>query len=73
MKVIPGIDVNPIPPIRIDNGELIPEVEVVVEGALLESFSADIYWATGLPVFDYIAYIDLLYRAIVPKCYQGFL
>ena len=46
---------------------------VVVEGALLGSFSADIHRATGLPVFDYIACIELLYRAVVPKRYQGFL
>ncbi len=46
---------------------------VVVEGALLAAFSADIQQATGLPVFDYIGYIEMLFRAVVPKRYQGFL
>jgi Asp/Glu/hydantoin racemase len=46
---------------------------VLLECTCLPQFSADIHEATGLPVFDQIAYIDALYRAVVPKRYQGFL
>ena len=46
---------------------------VVVECTSIPPFSADIQQATGLPVFDQVAYIDMLYRAVVPKRYQGFL
>jgi Asp/Glu/hydantoin racemase len=46
---------------------------VLIECTNLPPFSADIQQATGLPVFDQVAYIDVLYRAVVPKRYQGFL
>jgi Asp/Glu/hydantoin racemase len=46
---------------------------VLLECATLPIFAADIQHATGLPVFDYNVYIDMLYRAVVPKRYQGFL
>ena len=46
---------------------------VLVECTNLSPFSSDIQQATGLPVFDYIGCIDMLYRAVVPKRYQGFL
>ena len=46
---------------------------VLLECASLQLFAADINQATGLPVFDYNVYIDMLYRAVVPKRYQGFL
>jgi Asp/Glu/hydantoin racemase len=46
---------------------------VLIECTNLPPFAADIQQATGLPVFDQVAYIDMLYRAVVPKRYQGFL
>ena len=46
---------------------------VLVECTNLSPFSADIQQATGLPVFDYIGYIEMLYRAVVPKRHQGYL
>ena len=46
---------------------------VLIECTNLPPFAADIQQATGLPVFDQVAYIDVLYRAVVPKRYQGFL
>ena len=46
---------------------------VLLECASFPSFSADIQQATGLPVFDLIGYVDMLYRAVVPKRYQGIL
>ncbi len=46
---------------------------VLLECASLPLFSADINQATGLPVFDYNVYIDMVYRAVVPKRYQGYL
>ncbi len=46
---------------------------VLIECTNLAPFSADIQQATGLPVFDQIAYTEMLYRAVVPKRYQGFL
>jgi Asp/Glu/hydantoin racemase len=45
---------------------------VLVECTNLSPFSADIQEATGLPVFDQITQIEMLYRAVVPKRYQGF-
>ena len=46
---------------------------VLVECTTLPPFSADIQQATGLPVFDQIACIEMLYRAVVPKRYQCYL
>ena len=46
---------------------------ILLECTNLPPFSADIQQATGLPVFDQIAHIDALYRAVVPKRYQGIL
>ena len=46
---------------------------VLIECTNLPPFAADIQQATELPVFDQVAYIDMLYRAVVPKRYQGFL
>ena len=46
---------------------------VLLECASFQLFAADINQATGLPVFDYNVYIDMVYRAVVPKRYQGFL
>jgi hypothetical protein len=46
---------------------------VLIECRSIPPFSADIQEATGLPVFDQIACIEMLYRAVVPKRYQGFL
>ena len=46
---------------------------VLIECTSLSPFAADIQEATTLPVFDYIGCIDMLYRAVVPKRYQGHL
>ena len=46
---------------------------VLIECTNLPAFSVDIREATGLPVFDQVAYTDMLYRAVVPKRYQGYL
>ncbi len=67
--------------LRIDVAESIQKVTkadesigaVLIECTNLPPFSADIQQATGLPVFDQIAYINMLYRAVVPKRYQGYL
>ena len=46
---------------------------VLIECTNLPPFAADIQQATGLPVFDQISYINMLYRAVVPQRYNGFL
>lgn len=46
---------------------------VVIECTNLPPFAVDIQQATGLPVFDQIAFIDMIYRAVAPKRYQGIL
>ena len=46
---------------------------LLLECTTLPSFSADIQEATGLPVFDYICFINMLYQAVVQKRYHGIL
>lgn len=45
---------------------------LVLECSTLPTFSADIQEAVGLPVFDYVGFIDLIYRSVVQQRYQGF-
>lgn len=46
---------------------------LLLECTTLPSFSADIQKATGLPVFDYIGFINMLYQSVVQKRYRGIL
>ena len=46
---------------------------LLLECTTLPSFSADIQKATGLPVFDYICFINMLYQSVVQKRYHGIL
>jgi hypothetical protein len=46
---------------------------ILLECTSLPSFAADIQNAVKLPVFDYIGFINLLYRSVVQKSYRGFL
>ena len=45
---------------------------IVLECTTLPSFAADIQAATGLPVFDYVAFIEFVYRSVVQHRYDGF-
>ena len=46
---------------------------LLLECTTLPSFSLDVQEATGLPVFDYICFINMLYQAVVQKRYHGIL
>ena len=46
---------------------------LLLECSTLPSFSADIHAATGLPIFDYISFINMLYQSVAPKKYHGIL
>jgi Asp/Glu/hydantoin racemase len=46
---------------------------LLVECSNFPTFSVDFQQATGLPVFDYIAFIELMYRSVVQRPYHGFL
>ena len=46
---------------------------LLLECTTLPSFSADIQEATGLPVFDYIGFINMLYQSVAQKRYHGIL
>lgn len=46
---------------------------LLLECTTLPSFSANIQDATGLPVFDYIGFINMLYQSVVQKRYHGIL
>jgi Asp/Glu/hydantoin racemase len=46
---------------------------LLLECTTLPSFSADIHAATGLPVFDYVSFINMLYQSVAPKKYHGIL
>ncbi len=46
---------------------------LLLECTTLPSFSADIQENTGLPVFDYVGFINLLYQSLVKKRYHGIL
>jgi Asp/Glu/hydantoin racemase len=45
---------------------------LVLECSTLPSFAADIQDAVGLPVFDYVGFINLIYRSVVQQPYEGF-
>ena len=44
---------------------------IVLECTTLPSFAADIESATGLPVFDYIAFVEFIHRSVLPRRYTG--
>jgi len=46
---------------------------LLLECSDLPPFSADIQEATGLPVFDFITFINAIYQSVVQKRYNGFL
>ena len=46
---------------------------LLVECSNFPTFSVDFQRVTGLPVFDYIAFIELMYRSVVQRPYNGFL
>lgn len=46
---------------------------IVLECTTLPSFAADIEAATGLPVFDYVAFVEFIHRSVLPRRYDGFL
>jgi len=46
---------------------------LLLECSTLPSFSADIQKTTGLPVFDYIGFINMLYQSVAQKRYHGIL
>ena len=43
----------------------------MLECTTLPSFAADIEAATGLPVFDYIAFVEFIRRSVSPRRYDG--
>jgi len=46
---------------------------LLVECSNFPTFSGDFQKVTGLPVFDYIAFIQLMYASVVQRPYLGFL
>ena len=46
---------------------------VLLECTILPPFAAGLKQATGLPVFDFIACVEWMHRAVIPKSYHGFL
>ena len=46
---------------------------VLLECSSLPGFAAELSAATGLPVFDFIACVEWLHRAMIPKRYEGYL
>jgi Asp/Glu/hydantoin racemase len=45
----------------------------LMECTTLPSFSVDVQKATGLPVFDYIGYINMIYQSVAQRPYCGHL
>jgi Asp/Glu/hydantoin racemase len=45
---------------------------LVLECTTLPSFAADIQSATGLPVFDYIGFVEFIFHSVVQRRYEGF-
>ena len=51
-----------------------PEIgAIMLECTSLPPFAADIHEHTGLPVYDFIACVEWMHRAIVPKRYLGYI
>ena len=46
---------------------------VLLECTTLPPFAADIQERTGLPVFDFIACVEWMHRAVIPKRYSGYI
>ena len=46
---------------------------LLLECSDLPPFAADIQKTTGLPVFDFITFINAIYQSVVQKRYNGFL
>ncbi len=46
---------------------------ILIECSNLPCYSADVQEATGLPVFDYIMCVDMLFRAVVQRRFDGYL
>ncbi|WP_299844512.1 aspartate/glutamate racemase family protein [uncultured Roseovarius sp.] len=46
---------------------------VLLECTSLPPFANEVRSATGLPVFDFIACVEWLHRAVVPKRYSGYI
>lgn len=49
------------------------EAAVLLECTSLPPFAAELQVDTGLPVFDFVACIEWMHRAIIPKRYEGYL
>ena len=45
---------------------------MILECTTLPSFAADIQAATGLPVVDYVGFMDFIHRTVVQRRYDGF-
>ena len=45
---------------------------MVLECTTLPTFAADIQAATGLPVVDYVGFMDFVHRSVVQRRYDGF-
>ena len=46
---------------------------VMLECTSLPPFACDVQLATGLPVFDFIACVEWMHRAVVAKTYSGYI
>ncbi|MCP5087171.1 MAG: hypothetical protein GY952_10260 [Rhodobacteraceae bacterium] len=46
---------------------------VLLECTSLPPFALDVREATGLPVFDFVACVEWMHRAVVPKQYDGYI
>ena len=45
---------------------------ILLECTSFPTFAADVQAATGLPVFDYVRFIDFVYHSVVQRPYDGF-
>jgi Asp/Glu/hydantoin racemase len=46
---------------------------LLLECSDLPPFAADIQEATGIPVFDFITFVNAVYQAVVQRRYGGFI
>ncbi|MBM3571442.1 MAG: hypothetical protein FJX52_03640 [Alphaproteobacteria bacterium] len=44
---------------------------MILECTTLPTFSADIQEATGLPIIDYVGFIDFIHRTVAPRRFHG--